>query len=71
MQESGGKSLDVMQASESKGLPPNSITDPHESIKVGVANFASVYKAAKAAKKMSKKRRCKAITLEVDISIGR
>ncbi|QXW84032.1 bifunctional lytic transglycosylase/C40 family peptidase [Bacillus sp. LJBS17] len=51
MQESGGKSLDVMQASESKGLPPNSITDPHESIKVGVANFASVYKAAKAAKK--------------------
>ncbi|KDN91250.1 bifunctional lytic transglycosylase/C40 family peptidase (plasmid) [Bacillus velezensis] len=51
MQESGGKSLDVMQASESKGLPPNSITDPHESIKVGVANFASVYKSAKAAKK--------------------
>ncbi|MEK4448624.1 bifunctional lytic transglycosylase/C40 family peptidase [Bacillus sp. FSL M8-0052] len=51
MQETGGTSLDVMQASESKGLPPNSITDPYESIKVGVANFASTYKAAQKAKK--------------------
>ncbi|MED1738130.1 bifunctional lytic transglycosylase/C40 family peptidase [Bacillus swezeyi] len=51
MQETGGKSLDVMQASESKGLPPNSIKDPYESIKIGVANFASTYKAAQKAKK--------------------
>jgi hypothetical protein len=28
MQESGGRSLDNMQSSESIGLPPNSITDP-------------------------------------------
>lgn len=40
-QESGGNSLDVMQASESLGLPPNTITDPAYSIQVGVKYFAS------------------------------
>lgn len=43
MQESGGTaSLDVMQASESIGLPPNTITDPIYSIEVGVAHFKKV-----------------------------
>lgn len=43
MQESGGTaSLDVMQASESVGLPPNTITDPIYSIEVGVAHFKKV-----------------------------
>lgn len=43
MQESGGNmSLDVMQASESIGLPPNTITDPVYSIEVGVAHFEKV-----------------------------
>ncbi|RUS51846.1 hypothetical protein QI30_18400 [Kurthia sp. 3B1D] len=43
MQESGGTaSLDVMQASESIGLPPNTITDPVYSIEVGVAHFEKV-----------------------------
>lgn len=37
--ESDGILPDVMQASESIGLPPNSITDPLYSIKVGVAHF--------------------------------
>lgn len=39
-QESGGRLLDVMQASESLGLPRNSITDPVYSIQVGVSKFA-------------------------------
>ncbi|MED4587871.1 bifunctional lytic transglycosylase/C40 family peptidase [Priestia flexa] len=44
-QESGGTlSRDVMQASESLGLPPNTIQDPMYSIQVGVKHFASVYK---------------------------
>ncbi|WP_107838320.1 bifunctional lytic transglycosylase/C40 family peptidase [Metasolibacillus meyeri] len=43
MQESGGTaSLDVMQASESIGLPPNTITDPLYSIEIGVAHFEKV-----------------------------
>lgn len=43
MQESGGNmSLDVMQSSESIGLPPNTITDPLYSIEVGVAHFEKV-----------------------------
>lgn len=46
MQESGGRSLDVMQASESLGLPPNSITDPEVSIQAGVEYFARVYEKA-------------------------
>ncbi|MFY0800496.1 lysozyme family protein [Peribacillus frigoritolerans] len=46
MQESGGRYLDIMQSSESIGLPPNSITDPELSIKIGVKYFASVLKQA-------------------------
>lgn len=45
-QESGGNALDVMQSSESLGLPPNSITDPIYSIEVGIKHFAAVYKSA-------------------------
>ncbi|MBC1990384.1 lytic transglycosylase [Listeria seeligeri] len=47
MQESGASVPDVMQSSESKGLPPNSIRDPRESIQVGVAYFSVGYKQAK------------------------
>lgn len=46
MQESGGRLADVMQSSESLGLPVNTITDPEESIKQGVSYFASVLKDA-------------------------
>lgn len=46
MQESGGRYADVMQSSESLGLPRNSITDPEESIKQGVKYFAQVLKNA-------------------------
>ncbi len=46
MQETGGRYLDVMQSSESLGLPPNTITDPELSIKVGIDHFASVYASA-------------------------
>jgi hypothetical protein len=46
MQESGGRSLDIMQSSESLGLPPNSITDPEVSIQAGINHFAAVYKSA-------------------------
>ncbi|MBE1557119.1 bifunctional lytic transglycosylase/C40 family peptidase [Sporosarcina limicola] len=43
MQESGGTtSLDIMQASESIGLAPNTITDPMYSIEVGVTHFNNV-----------------------------
>lgn len=42
MQESGGMSPDVMQSSESLGLPPNSITDPVLSIQVGVRYFSGL-----------------------------
>lgn len=38
-QESKGKGGDPMQASESAGLPPNSIRDPEQSIKQGVKHF--------------------------------
>ncbi|MCM3705602.1 MULTISPECIES: lysozyme family protein [Cytobacillus] len=38
-QESKGKGGDPMQASESAGLPPNTIQDPEESIKQGVKHF--------------------------------
>lgn len=40
--ESGGVGGDIMQASESQGLPPNTITDPLYSIEVGIAYFASL-----------------------------
>ncbi|MGG3641500.1 bifunctional lytic transglycosylase/C40 family peptidase [Bacillus gobiensis] len=42
MVESGGKGSDIMQSSESLGLPPNTITDPVVSIDAGVRHFASV-----------------------------
>jgi hypothetical protein len=41
-QESHGKGGDPMQASESAGLAPNTITDPKQSIQVGVKHFQSV-----------------------------
>ncbi|MCB8472637.1 lysozyme family protein [Enterococcus faecalis] len=47
MVESGGNSEkypDIMQCSESQGRPPNSITDPDESIEVGVKYFADMWK---------------------------
>ena len=47
MLESGGRAEeipDIMQASESLGLPPNTITDPFESIEAGVAYFAQAYR---------------------------
>ena len=47
-QESGGNvSLDVMQASESLGYAPNTITDPKYSIEVGIKHFAKVYAQGK------------------------
>jgi cell wall-associated NlpC family hydrolase len=45
-QESGGRYLDVMQSSESLGLPPNTITDPEVSIQAGVDHFAKVLQSA-------------------------
>lgn len=42
MQESGGRGGDPMQASESLGLPPNTIQDPERSIDVGVKEFSEV-----------------------------
>lgn len=41
-QESGGLLPDVMQSSESAGLPPNSFTDPVISIEYGVRHFKNV-----------------------------
>ena len=46
-QESGGRHLDVMQSSESIGLPRGTITDPEYSIQIGVKYFAEVMKQAK------------------------
>ncbi|WCK54872.1 lysozyme family protein [Aneurinibacillus sp. Ricciae_BoGa-3] len=46
MQESGGQGGDPMQASESLGLPPNTITNPEQSIETGVRHFATVLKLA-------------------------
>ncbi|WP_071459685.1 lysozyme family protein [Bacillus massilinigeriensis] len=43
-QESRGKGGDPMQASESIGLPPNSITNPEESIDAGIKHFARTVK---------------------------
>lgn len=45
--ESGGKGQDVMQSSESLGLPPNSLS-VEESIKQGCKYFASLLTSAKA-----------------------
>jgi len=47
MQESSGTLPDVMQSSESKGLPPGAITDPEYSIQAGVEHFKDVYTLAK------------------------
>ncbi|MDW5525207.1 bifunctional lytic transglycosylase/C40 family peptidase [Carnobacterium maltaromaticum] len=47
MQESGGRHADLMQCSESQGWPPNTITDPYESIKIGVKYFAGNYLLAR------------------------
>lgn len=41
-QESHGQGGDPMQASESAGLPPNSIKDPKQSIQAGVKHFQHV-----------------------------
>lgn len=41
-QESHGKGGDPMQASESVGLPPNSIKDPSQSISLGVKHFKQI-----------------------------
>jgi len=49
-QESGGTaSLDIMQSSESLGLPPNTIQDPMTSIEVGVQYFDEVMTQAEEA----------------------
>lgn len=40
--ESGGRGGDPMQSSESKGLPPNGITSPNDSIQQGVIHFKNV-----------------------------
>ncbi|MGF7105688.1 cell wall-associated NlpC family hydrolase [Lachnospiraceae bacterium PH1-22] len=45
--ESGGKGNDVMQSSESAGLPPNSYTSAEESIKQGVKYFAGLVNSIK------------------------
>ncbi|MCP8968951.1 bifunctional lytic transglycosylase/C40 family peptidase [Ectobacillus ponti] len=47
MQESGGTAADVMQSSESAGLPPGAITDPAASIRQGVAHWKNVWNIAK------------------------
>lgn len=42
-QESGNTGTnDIMQSSESEGLPPNSIQDPQESLNVGIKYFSSI-----------------------------
>ena len=46
MQESGGRYLDVMQSSESLGMPVNSLTDPEKSIEQGVKYFSQVLEQA-------------------------
>ncbi|GAA0463137.1 bifunctional lytic transglycosylase/C40 family peptidase [Alkalibacillus silvisoli] len=46
MQESGGQLDDVMQSSESLGLPRNTISDPETSIDVGTEYFAQVLEDA-------------------------
>uniref|UniRef100_UPI00403F064A bifunctional lytic transglycosylase/C40 family peptidase n=1 Tax=Candidatus Enterococcus willemsii TaxID=1857215 RepID=UPI00403F064A len=44
--ESGGNMKDVMQSSESKGLPPNTLTNPEESIAQGVSYFSELVRSA-------------------------
>ena len=47
MVESGGNALDVMQSSESLGLPPNTLVDPIASIDAGVKHFSAAIKNAR------------------------
>ncbi len=44
--ESGGKLIDVMQSSESMGLPPNTLDSEEASIKQGVKYFADLIQSA-------------------------
>ena len=44
--ESGGKLIDVMQSSESMGLPPNTLNSEEASIKQGVKYFADLIQSA-------------------------
>ncbi|WP_060206801.1 bifunctional lytic transglycosylase/C40 family peptidase [Sporosarcina koreensis] len=44
--ESGGKLVDVMQSSESMGLPPNSLDSEEASIKQGVKYFADLIQSS-------------------------
>jgi peptidoglycan DL-endopeptidase CwlO len=53
MQESGGTLPDVMQASESQGLPVNTIDNQEESIDVGTEYFAEVLKQANGDEKLA------------------
>lgn len=46
-QESGGRVLDVMQSSESAGLPPNTFTNPEDSIEQGIKYFARMLSKSK------------------------
>lgn len=48
MVESGGKGGDPMQSSESKGLAPNAIQDPEESIIQGISHLKRSFEAVKA-----------------------
>ncbi|GAA3327088.1 hypothetical protein GCM10020331_065660 [Ectobacillus funiculus] len=47
-QESGGTAADVMQSSESAGLPPGAITDPAASIHQGVIHWKRMLNVAAA-----------------------
>lgn len=47
MVESGGNSLDLMQSSESAGLPPNSLLSPTASLEQGIKFFATLVNEAK------------------------
>lgn len=47
MVESGGKGLDPMQSSESKGLPMNTIASPKESIEAGAEHLANTVRLTK------------------------
>src|SRR5699024_4662311 len=44
--ESGGRLIDVMQSSESMGLPPNTLDSEEASIKQGVKYFADLIQSA-------------------------
>ena len=45
--ESGGRGGDVMQSSESQGLPPETIQDPETSIRAGIQAFKIAYEKTK------------------------